>query len=153
MALNKQQFAQAIIDVLERAPRPLLSGQAINQLIFTAAHESKGGTYIAQINGPARGVFQMEPATCRDIEKRAPADLQSWLLGLRCGHDHAYALRYHLDYAIAAARVHYFLFKEALPAADDITGQAAYWKKYWNTTAGKGTEAEAIKNYQLYVNR
>ena len=152
--LNRKQFAQAIMDILSRAPRPnMLSSAAVNMLIFTAATESLGGTYITQVIGPAMGVFQMEPATCRDIERRAPADLQAWLIGLRDGNDHGYALRFHLDYAIAAARVHYYLFKEALPESVDIAGQARYWKKYWNTVAGSGTEEQAVKNFNLYLER
>lgn len=37
-------------------------------LILTAKHESKGGQYLEQIGGgPARGAFQVEPATAKDI--------------------------------------------------------------------------------------
>lgn len=36
-------------------------------LLGTAAHESHGGRYLSQIRGPARGIYQMEPATHDDL--------------------------------------------------------------------------------------
>ena len=41
-------------------------------LIATAKHESKGGTVLEQGGGgPARGAFQVEPATARDVIKHS----------------------------------------------------------------------------------
>src|SRR6056297_2531573 len=42
------------------------SESAVNLLMGTAAQESHLGHYIEQINGPAKGIFQMEPATFED---------------------------------------------------------------------------------------
>jgi len=36
-------------------------------LVFTCAVESAGGTYIKQINGPAVGIFQIEPNSLTDL--------------------------------------------------------------------------------------
>jgi hypothetical protein len=36
--------------------------------------------------------------------------------------------------------------------ANDIAGMARYWKRYYNTVHGKGTEAEFIKNYEELIN-
>lgn len=41
--------------------------EAVDLLMMTAAHESNGCSYIKQINGPALGVYQMEPSTEADI--------------------------------------------------------------------------------------
>ena len=38
-------------------------------LIATAKHESLGGKYLEQKGGPARGAWQVEPSTARDILK------------------------------------------------------------------------------------
>ena len=36
------------------------------------------------------------------------------------------------------------LTEEAIPTT--LTGQAAYWKKYYNTAAGEGTASQFIRN-------
>ena len=46
------------------------------------------------------------------------------------------------------AREHYRRIPSPIPFT--IEGQAAYWKKYYNTEAGKGTEEEYLKNWKRY---
>ena len=43
------------------------------------------------------------------------------------------------------------LFLVKIPAAipSDLPGQAAYWKLYYNTVAGKGTESKFIRDVRL----
>ena len=48
-------------------------------------------------------------------------------------------------------RVHYYRVSEALPEENDIEGMARYWKKYYNTPLGAGTEEEFIHNYKEYM--
>ncbi len=36
-------------------------------LVFTCAVESAGGTYVRQVNGPALGIYQLEPNTFSDL--------------------------------------------------------------------------------------
>lgn len=151
--IKKEQLVQAIIEILTPAPVSIVSGSAITLLVLTAATESKGGTYIKQLNGPACGIFQMEPFTCRDIEARAPGALHEWLVKLRGEYDHAYAMTYHLDYAISVARVKYFMAPEPLPTPDNIHDMALYWKKYWNTYLGAGKVDTAVDNYNLYIDK
>ncbi len=43
-----------------------------------------------------------------------------------------------------ACRLHYKLIPLSIPGT--IDGRAAYWKKYYNTVDGKGTEEEYIRN-------
>ena len=52
-------------------------------------------------------------------------------------------------YAVAAARFQYFRVPEKIPTT--LEGQAKYWKKYWNTAAGKGTPEQYIIHYKHYI--
>ena len=58
---------------------------------------------------------------------------------------------YNLRYATAMARIHYLRVKESLPNTNDVAGLAKYWKLYYNTPLGRGTEEEFIKNYKLHA--
>lgn len=132
------------------------SQAAENLLMGTAAQESACGKYLRQLgNGPARGVFQMEPATLEDIyanhlefrpDKRGAID--AYLIPAM---DRSENLTVNLAYATLMCRVHYQRVKDALPDADDLPGLARYWKRYYNTALGKGSEAEFIDNYHRYV--
>lgn len=46
------------------------------------------------------------------------------------------------------ARLHYMRCPGAVP--ESIEGQAAYWKKWYNTPSGKGTEMQFIENWNRY---
>ena len=49
-----------------------------------------------------------------------------------------------LYYATAMCRVHYRRVKEPIP--NTVIGQAQYWKRYYNTPLGKGTEENYIQH-------
>ena len=118
--------------------------RAAEQLVIGTALAESGLIFLQQIGkGPARGFFQMEPATHDDIWERylsRKLDLLNNLKGLLIRdmdlHDQ---LRGNLFYAAAMCRIHYMRFKEPLPQANDWPGIAAYWKRYYNTVAGAGT--------------
>jgi hypothetical protein len=78
--------------------------------------------------------------------------------------------KYNLAYQIAICRMYYRRVSEALPVVimdtwqdpssmekvvrptkDSIQRIAEYWKKYYNTAAGKGVPAEAVVNYVKYA--
>ena len=66
--MNSQQLLDYIIKpTLEYMGGNYNSKNAQMLLLSTAAIESKCGYYIKQINGPALGIWQMEPATHTDI--------------------------------------------------------------------------------------
>ena len=148
MSIKIDQLKKAIEEVLDYLNLNSLS--AVNLLLGTAAQESRLGEYIEQVKGPALGIFQMEAATELDIwnnylkyqpellEKMNKISKRNCLLK---------DLKYNLAYQIAMCRIHYLRVKEKLPAHDDIKGLARYWKKYYNTRLGKGTENEFIENY------
>lgn len=141
-----------------------LHSQAAEDLIMgTIAQESRMGTYIKQLGkGPALGICQMEPATHDDIwdnylkYKPALANLL-WTLSLDNGmftsddKPDCTQMMGNLYYAIAMCRIHYLRKPDALPREGDVAGYAAYWKKYYNTSLGKGTTAEFLANYAKYV--
>jgi len=117
----------------------------------TAAQESRLGKYIAQINGPAKGIFQMEPATEKDLwEYIVRKDLTN-LVGTASGvfGPNLLHLEGNLIYQIIMARIFYRRIKEAIP--EGLVPQAKYYKKYWNTELGKATIDQYVKNYTTYV--
>ena len=127
------------------------SRSAEELLMLTAATESVMGKYIHQVGGPALGIYQMEPATARDIwanylaYKRPLADeIRNWGEGPG-------PLPGNLYYATAMARVHYLRVPEGLPSAMDEWGLAKYWKDHYNTHLGKGTVEKAVEMYREYA--
>lgn len=154
MSINPQQFREHVIRATLQ-PMGLWSIEAEELLIGTAAHESQLGTYIHQVGGPALGVFQMEPDTWSDIYQNFlvynPACLRKIEAVRRVVGRSAEDMIADLRYACVMARLQYFRVKERLPAADDLAGQARYWKQYYNTPQGKGTVGQYIADYRKYV--
>lgn len=125
-------------------------------LLFTCAVETDGGSYLKQLNnGPALGIYQMEPNTCQDVWMNVVQPDNRWRL-LMIGQFNATGLpafdrlTYDLQYATAMARLHFARFPERIPAKDDIEALWEYYKKYWNTELGKAKKAESIAKYKKY---
>jgi len=129
-------------------PLKMWSLGAENLLIGTAVQESHLGKWLEQMeDGPAVGIFQMEPRTYKDILKNVvPAFVKHTGLSKDDFPKNAEILKYDIRLAIISARYYYARFKEKLPHCTDIYGQARYWKKYWNTEKGAGTEDQYIEN-------
>ena len=134
-----------------------LHSQAAEDLVVgTWATESALGTYLRQQgNGPALGPGQMEPATHDDIwinwlgARSADVALMKGMVGSRFwdtdkGRPDPQALVVSLDYAAAMTRYHYRRRPEPLPNAGDWYALAAYWKRHYNTVAGKGSEGHFL---------
>lgn len=131
----------------------LHSDAAVNLLLGTALHESKL-KYVHQDGGPARGMYQMEPATLADLHI-------NWLRYHKnndlTGFSESGLLPtdpenlYNARYATAACRLQYYRKPEALPAADDLEGLAKYWKDHWNSHLGAGTEEQFIDAWHRYM--
>lgn len=148
--LNKNQLIELVI-------KPTLSGiglwsqDAENLLLMIAAHESKWGYYLAQMKGPARGMYQMEGETHDDIVawvNRTNPLLFTKILEV-CGMVRSAAtadrMCSNLAYATAMARLFFLRFPEGLPSSP--ADQSAYAKKRWNTSAGKATADDYLKAY------
>ena len=142
---HKDQFRELIRKVLQDCN--LYSDDAVELLMLTAAVESKLGTYLTQIRGPARGVFQMEPATEKDLwenylkyKPHIVEDIEKYRL------EHPDEMRFNLAYAIIMARIHYLRAPEPIPKT--LEGKAEMWKRRYNTYLGKGTVEKAIQAYK-----
>lgn len=132
----------------------LYSDKVTELLLGTCAQESHLGKYRKQLGGgPALGIFQMEPATFRDIcdnYLRYKPDLQAKIKSVSgVEYFDAGELVDNDRLAICFARVHYLRVKEPVPG--DLPGWARYWKKYYNTPKGKGKEDEFIANYERLI--
>jgi len=152
--MNPEQLRELITEVLQKAD--LYSPSAVELLMLTAAAETRCGKYIKQINGPALGIFQMEPATHADIWKnylRYHPELVRKIRSLSGENwsDVDLALKGNLIYQILLARIHYLRDPKPLPPADDIEALAQYYKRVWNTYKGKATVQDAIMKYYLYA--
>lgn len=137
----------------------LWSPSAENIVLGTGVHESHL-RYLKQLgNGPAIGLFQMEPFTYKDLwatyiqprvqlaEKlRELASYASYTILLP---PPAEEMGWNIRYAAAMCRVFYRRLPDALPAADDAHGMAALWKARYNTPAGKGTIEQALPAFEL----
>lgn len=150
--MNKITLKNLISSVIKEIG--MYSEDAVNLLMGTAAQESHLGKYRKQIGGgPALGIFQMEPATFNDIVNnylRYKPELASRIERVaRISRFKAEDIKNNDLLAICMARVHYLRVKEAIPS--DLEGWARYWKRYFNTPLGKGTEEEFIANYKRLV--
>jgi hypothetical protein len=141
----------------------MLSPAAENLVMGTAMQESRCGQYLAQLGGPALGIYQVEPATADDIIfrylRKHPDLLRQFEAGFRIVDKRpinwpgvtldqvCQELITNLSFSTAVARIRYWMVPDPLPEPEDIAGLAAYWKAHYNTPLGRGTEAEFIKNY------
>lgn len=153
MPINTNQLRTYIINpALEGVG--LYSAAASRLLLGTCAQESAMGTYLHQMNGPALGIYQMEPNTHDDIWHNYidyRTELSDEIQDLVGVIPHPDLMIHNLKYATIMARLHYYRVAEPLPDKDDVEGLAKYWKKYYNTEMGRGTTREFITNYERYV--
>lgn len=145
-----------VLERLDGAAPGIHSAAAERLLLGTALAESDGGTYLVQLgNGPAQGIWQMEPATHEDIWANFLAyreDLAGKVDVMRAGHKPAYReVTTNLDYACAMARVHYWREPRPLPAADDIEGLGNTWKRWYNTHLGAGKPEEFVRRLSAAI--
>lgn len=151
--LDVDQFRQYIV-------RPTLeslqmwSPAAENLLIGTALTESKL-IYLSQLgNGPARGIFQMEDFTYKDLRKRLMEDyrkIMDKVLAILTMEMLPATNSFLMGNMVAAcifARLKYFFIAEKLPDADDLVGLGTYYKTYYNTNKGKASVDKFVYDYK-----
>lgn len=131
-----------------------------NLILGTAAQESHLGDYLVQLGaGPARGIYQCEPATHDDIHAnflKYKSQLRARVLAYMTMQFSAVdQLVWNLGYATAICACHYLRYepKNPIPAHDDIEGLGQYYKKFYNTPKGKATVAQFVENYERSVAR
>ena len=142
-----RDFVQRTLRGLETATGIPYSEHAVELLLMTAAHESHAGTYIRQQQGPALGLYQMEPATEADTH-------ENWIKHRKEVADYMKmfakgSLEWDLKYSTIMARIYYYRQPEALPGG--VQNLAAYAKEHWNTPLGKATADDYIEDYVRYA--
>jgi len=144
--MNRTQLIENIIDPVIR-DMGCFSPQAVDLLVMIAAHESREGHYLAQISGPAIGIYQMEPATHDEIIqylRRNNYDLYE-RLNKWTGIIHHSLMAGNLYYATFMARAFFLRYPDALPRTHP--DMAAYAKMRWNTAAGKATAEDYLNAF------
>ncbi len=155
LGLDPAQLAKHVI-------RPTLQyigwgSPAAERLVLGTAITESRLRYIRQLgSGPALGIYQMEPATFRDINEnylrfRPEAELIEHLRDSR-PTTKAEEVIYNLAYATGMTRAHYRRQRGALPDASDAKGMAEYWKEHYNTHLGAGDALEAQPHFQFAIN-
>lgn len=137
--MNINQLREAIIDVLIDCDfEP--SDNVVTLLLGTAGVESNFGEYIKQINGPACGIFQIEPFTANDMYNNYIKYRNNLLNKYNELFIKTLSLEqnlcYNLAFQIFMCRVFYLRIKEKIPT--ELKDIAKYWKIYYNTNLGKG---------------
>lgn len=151
--MNNKQLFDLICETLEYC-KMTVSSNVVQLILGTICQESACGEYLKQIKGPACGICQIEPNTAKDI-------INNYILkraNLFTSYSRLYNknltleqnLCYNLMFSIFMCRVFYLRFVEKIP--DTLEGQARYWKKYYNTSKGKGTVEQYITNYRRFDN-
>lgn len=163
--IKPQHLRDLIADVMGTyLPAKMVSSDAVELLMMTAAQESWCGRYLEQEGcGVALGIFQMEPATYRDLHDnfiRYKEDIGDMLFeNFQMGHESfSVHMRGNLVFQIVVARLQYYRFPESIPKREDkfyLSDHefelARYYKKYWNTALGKATVTEVLRNYDKYA--
>tara|TARA_R100000005_G_scaffold90372_2_gene61645 strand:- start:1261 stop:1719 length:459 start_codon:yes stop_codon:yes gene_type:complete len=118
-----------------------MGGAAAENLLLGTALVESGFRHLRQVRGPALGLYQCEPATYADILAyvRARPGLLARLRPLIVGAElpDVSQIIWNLQYATAICRLHYWRVPAPIP--EDVAGQAAYWKRHYNTVHGRGT--------------
>ncbi|MGE0652904.1 MAG: hypothetical protein AB7P12_14330 [Alphaproteobacteria bacterium] len=137
--LNVGQFRLLVV-------RPVLTHLALwstaaeNLLLGTALQES-GLRFLRQrSNGPARGIYQIDPAIHDEVHAGFLAGrpaLETKVTALLApSPSRAEQLVTNLAYATAMARVIYLRCPEPLPADGDVAGLGRYWKRHFHGDTG-----------------
>ena len=163
--LDQLQFRALIIE-------PVLRGMSLNSqqledlLVGTCATESRGGTYIAQVEvgetpqtmlrmgRGALGIYQMEPRTHDDLWKsylpsrpKLTSDMMQICMFSRKPESNM--LIYNMYYSTAMAAIYYNRVQERIP--NGLDSQADYYKTYWNTSIGASTKEEYMDCYNEFM--
>ena len=118
------------MDWRQNDPGRYSSPNAVELLMLTWAHETKGARYLKQgwkVVNDARGVglgaYSMEPATFEWLQAKYPRFLDGRMVE---------ELVWDLRLATIAARLRYAVDPEKIPSALNVEGLAKYWKSVYN---------------------
>ena len=164
-ATKYSKYLSAIDDVVALTDKnPIVRARAKSLLVRTGVHESAGLKYTKQLGGgPARGYFQIEHATSKDIVKRYAArpDKKQYmdilekfsgmprkeLLGLDKEALNS-LVETNARFGASVARLKYKMAPQAIPAG--LEAQSEYWGKYYQTSASAKKQAQFIVSNKSY---
>lgn len=166
MSLSARDVLEVAIRPALRALGPRFATTDAERLVLGTAAVETGFSKLRQYNGgPAVGLWQMEPVTYRDHWRQGGLvdahGLRTALLSLSSTRSavpfHAVEmpdpgeLAWNLRFAAAMCRVHYLREHDDLPSFLNVAGQAAYWKKVYNTPLGAGQADEYVRAYDRLI--
>lgn len=133
----------------DKAAEQLMLGTLISETNFEFLH---------QVHGPALGIYEIELATEKDnqryLNRLDKASLKEHFLSC-CFYvcfPPPSALIHNLTYATLMARLKYVVATtKKLPLEDDLEAQANYYKKYYNSSEGKGDIKRYMELYQQHI--
>lgn len=126
---------------------------AERSLIEIAAAETHSGTF--PDSHPEKlgvGLTQFDQIGFDDVQKRTrrkDRDRVLQILGYDLGRLVLADLAYDPLLALVFTRLKYKLIPDEIP--DTLEGRAKYWKKHYNTTAGKGSAEEYLERVKQYA--
>lgn len=144
---NQQQaleMARQVCDVIGHGG----NGTAVELLVETAAQETHlGAAKDLTIYGAGHGLCQFDHIGFVDVQQRTKRRLKAKVFdAFRVDIDKV--MHRELEYApllsMIFCRLKYVLVPSAIPA--DLEGRAHYWKKYYNSSLGKGKPEEYVRN-------
>jgi len=160
--VSVSQMRSLVSDTCSKMGEKYASPEAVELVLATGIVESRY-EYIRQMgDGPARSFWQVEPASAVDnlmhylkhrkslMGKCAEAsmvDLKHWQ-----NYDElvwADILEKNIAAGIIHCRLKYWRVPKKMPST--IEGQAAYWKKYYNTEGGKGDPEHFIESVKKWL--
>ena len=159
--INPAQLeTKIIVPELKRLDKFIpFSQEAVDLLMMTGAHESKMGYYVAQVGGPAKGLFQVEDDTLFDLDVNYLSyrrDLMNMVI--QGGEFTPHRMTGDLLFQTRVARVQYYRRPGALPRRRDFGNHDAYLyalaeyaKWEWNTEYGAATVEDYFNAYKAYV--
>lgn len=153
LGLNVRQLLERVVRPALRAMPSLPMGAHVEQiLLMIAAHESDGFHFLYQRpDGPAIGLWQMEPFTFEDLRDRVAPKVPG--VHAFCGGmvPTKWELAGNLFLACAYARLKLYASPGALPGRDEKWAQARYAKQFYNSPKGKATVEKYVRAYETQV--
>ena len=137
-AAHLKILIQATLTYFSVAPEELADWERL--LLLTVVAESDKGRLLRQVKGPAKGIFQTEGATEKDVlawlKNRRPIDYEK-IKAIRVPAKlDLHEAEFNLAYSTALC---YFIYKwrRANPLGKDVKSLAKMYKKLYNTPLGK----------------
>ena len=159
--INRKQIKEIIDETLFSMGDRFFSRHASDLVYETGLVESRY-EYLKQLgDGPAQSFWQIEPNTAVDnvanylsyreldtikIAEATYVHIDIWKS--ENANTWKEVLRYNIASAIAHCRIKYWRVPEKLPTT--LEERAKYWKKFYNSGKGKGTESHYIEIVEAY---